>query len=103
MNFNIKSVRQGRLLSGAGLAAISLSLFATPAVAQDETDPIGEGAAASVEDQETDASGQPNDGGTIVVTGSRIARPNFDTIEPSVVIDSEKIEARGFETLGQAP
>ena len=102
MNFNIKSVRQGRLLSGAGLAAISLSLFATPAVAQDETDPIGEGAAASVEDQETDASGQPNDGGTIVVTGSRIARPNFDTIEPSVVIDSEKIEARGFETLGQA-
>jgi iron complex outermembrane receptor protein len=39
---------------------------------------------------------------TIVVTGSRIARPNFDTIEPAVVIDSAQIEARGFETLGQA-
>lgn len=38
----------------------------------------------------------------IVVTGSRIARPNYDTIEPSVVVNAESIEARGFETLGQA-
>lgn len=38
----------------------------------------------------------------IVVTGSRIARPNFDTIEPAVVLNSEQIEGRGFETLGQA-
>jgi iron complex outermembrane receptor protein len=38
----------------------------------------------------------------IVVTGSRIARPNFGTVEPSVVISSEDIETRGFETLGQA-
>lgn len=39
---------------------------------------------------------------TIVVTGSRIKRPNFDTAEPIVVIDTAQIEARGFETLGQA-
>jgi iron complex outermembrane recepter protein len=39
---------------------------------------------------------------TILVTGSRIARPNYDTIEPSVVIDSQQIENRGFETLAQA-
>jgi iron complex outermembrane recepter protein len=38
----------------------------------------------------------------IVVTGSRIQRPNFETLEPAVVIDSAQIEARGFETLGQA-
>jgi len=38
----------------------------------------------------------------IVVTGSRIARPNFETLQPAVVIDSAQIEARGFETLGQA-
>lgn len=38
----------------------------------------------------------------VVVTGSRISRPNFDTIEPAVVINSGQIEARGFETLGQA-
>lgn len=38
----------------------------------------------------------------IVVTGSRIARPNYDTVEPTIVVSSESIEARGFETLGQA-
>ncbi|HEY0413832.1 MAG TPA: TonB-dependent receptor [Allosphingosinicella sp.] len=38
----------------------------------------------------------------IIVTGSRIARPNFDTVEPSVVVTSADIETRGFETLGQA-
>jgi outer membrane receptor protein involved in Fe transport len=38
----------------------------------------------------------------IVVTGSRIPRPNFGTVEPAVVISSEDIETRGFETLGQA-
>ena len=40
--------------------------------------------------------------GEIVVTGSRIKRPNFDTDQPIVVIDSAQIESRGFETLGQA-
>ena len=40
--------------------------------------------------------------GTIVVTGSRLARPNFETLQPAVVINSAQIEARGFETLGQA-
>ena len=39
---------------------------------------------------------------SIVVTGSRIPRPNFDTLQPAVVIDSQQIENRGFETLGQA-
>jgi len=38
----------------------------------------------------------------IVVTGSRIKRPNFETDQPVVVIDSAQIESRGFETLGQA-
>ena len=46
-------------------------------------------------------SGAPTDE-EIVVTGSRISRPNFETLQPSVVIDSAQIESRGFETLGQA-
>lgn len=46
------------------------------------------------------AGAPPED--TIVVTGSRIKRPNFETLQPAVVIDSELIESRGFETLGQA-
>lgn len=103
IKLNILRGKSG-MLASAGVAAISLMTFAAPAYAQDaeETDPIGEGAAATVADQDTDAAGQPVEGDGIVVTGSRIKRANFDTIEPSVVIDSEKIEARGFETLGQA-
>lgn len=46
-------------------------------------------------------AGAPS-GKDIVVTGSRIKRPNFDTVEPTIVIDSAQIESRGFETLGQA-
>jgi outer membrane receptor protein involved in Fe transport len=46
--------------------------------------------------------GTPAADNAIVVTGSRISRPNFDTIEPAVVLSTEQIEARGFETLGQA-
>jgi iron complex outermembrane receptor protein len=45
---------------------------------------------------------QADQSDTIVVTGSRIHRPNYETLQPAVVIDSEDIEARGFETLGQA-
>ena len=41
-------------------------------------------------------------GNNVLVTGSRIARPNFDTDAPAVIISSEQIENRGFETLGQA-
>jgi len=46
-------------------------------------------------------AGAPS-GGELVVTGSRIKRPNFETLEPAIVIDSAQIESRGFETLGQA-
>jgi outer membrane receptor for ferrienterochelin and colicin len=42
------------------------------------------------------------EGGTIVVTGSRIKRANVDTDQPVVVLNSAEIESRGFETLGQA-
>jgi outer membrane receptor protein involved in Fe transport len=39
---------------------------------------------------------------TIVVTGSRIARPNFDTIQPSTVLNSAAIEQRGFVNAADA-
>ncbi len=81
------------LFTSAGLAALA---FASPAFAQDGSD-------LPPEDDDTTPSAitEPSDS-AIVVTGSRISRPNYDTVEPSVVVDSEQIEARGFETLGQA-
>ncbi|HET9428921.1 MAG TPA: TonB-dependent receptor plug domain-containing protein, partial [Allosphingosinicella sp.] len=56
---------------------------------------------------ETGGQGTLPEGGApseeaIIITGSRIARPNFDTLQPAVIIDSQQIENRGFETLGQA-
>lgn len=47
------------------------------------------------------AAGAPRQD-TIVVTGSRIPKPNFDTVEPSVVVTSAQIESRGFSTAAEA-
>jgi len=110
-------------LSSASLAALAFA--SAPALAQTETQqtqaqqardcpqagPTGTAAASGPGTagacQSGDAPGKlPETGApadqTIVVTGSRIARPNFDTLQPSVIVDSKTIENRGFETLGQA-
>ncbi|WP_324750159.1 TonB-dependent receptor [Sphingomonas sp. LY54] len=39
---------------------------------------------------------------SIVVTGSRIPRANFDTAQPAVVLGAEQIEQRGYTNLGEA-
>jgi outer membrane receptor protein involved in Fe transport len=38
----------------------------------------------------------------VVVTGSRIARPGIDTLQPTLVVDNEQIEARGYSNIGEA-
>ena len=100
-------------LSTVSFGALALAT-ATPAVAQDTTSDCAaianeaarqaclENADNSDAQSSADVTQAAEGQGTIVVTGSRIARPNIDTIEPSVVLGSEQIEARGFETLGQA-
>jgi iron complex outermembrane recepter protein len=102
-------------LSSVSFGALALAA-ASPAAAQDDTtqqtsdqtecSAIADAAErqACLETQTANIlpeSTGPSEG-TIVVTGSRIKRPNFETLQPSVVIDSEEIENRGFETLGQA-
>jgi outer membrane receptor protein involved in Fe transport len=47
------------------------------------------------------SAGAPAEG-SIVVTGSRIPRPNFDTVQPAVVLSSEAIEQRGFVDAADA-
>jgi outer membrane receptor protein involved in Fe transport len=73
--------------------AVECSTIADPAQRQRCVDTQGENALPE--------SGAPAEG-SIVVTGSRIKRANFETLQPAVVIDSAQIESRGFETLGQA-
>ena len=47
------------------------------------------------------AAGAPAEG-SIVVTGSRIPKPNFDTVQPSVVLNSAAIEQRGLTNAADA-
>ena len=99
---------QARILSGVSFAALAIAAFPSAALAQVEDC----GALASQAERDACAARQAaaatataqeqEDDANIVVTGSRIARPNFDTNAPAVIIDSEEIENRGLETLGQA-
>ncbi|MDP9009377.1 MAG: TonB-dependent receptor [Pseudomonadota bacterium] len=38
----------------------------------------------------------------VVVTGSRIARPEFDNLEPTTTVDSKAFDQRGYLDVGQA-
>src|SRR5450631_4866863 len=38
----------------------------------------------------------------VVVTGSRIARPEFDNLEPTATVDSKTFDERGYLDVGQA-
>jgi len=42
------------------------------------------------------------DGETIVVTGSRISRPESQTASPIEIVTAESLDARGFQTVAQA-
>jgi len=52
---------------------------------------------SDVEEEEAEAAKQLD---TITVTGSRIPRAGFDTLEPASVITREAIEARGLTNIG---
>ena len=38
----------------------------------------------------------------VVVTGSRIARPEFDNLQPTTTLDSKAFDQRGYLDVGQA-
>jgi outer membrane receptor protein involved in Fe transport len=79
------------LLLAVGPIALALSLAATPTFAQD---------------RQLTAS-DPDEDSTILVTGSRIARPQADTAAPVVTVVAEEIERSGktniSELLSQTP
>ncbi|MXP45130.1 TonB-dependent receptor domain-containing protein [Allopontixanthobacter sediminis] len=85
------NVGKGRLFAGAGLAAVTLATFASPAYAQDADDE----APVTVTEEAPVA-------GAIVVTGTRIRRDEFTTAEPITVITSEEITQAGFNSATDA-
>ncbi len=66
------------------------------------TDPAQHAACIRTQGQNAPAAAGAPAEGSIVVTGSRIPRPNFDTIQPSTVLSSASIEQRGFVNAADA-
>ena len=56
---------------------------------------VGLGHPADVSAQRTDGSGNENVVEEIVVTGSRIPRAGFETLQPATVLDRDALDARG--------
>ncbi len=81
-----------RILGTASLFALAFTSFPAAAYAQDDQDD-----AAFAEASEVD-SGE----GTIVVTGSRIRRPNLDSAVPITSVGPTELTERGDLSLGDA-
>ena len=82
------------LLAGAGIAALA---FTAPAHAQDAP---GELPADRPLENEGETATEDEVG--IVVTGSRIRRPDFDTAEPTQVVTSQFINERALTNVADA-
>lgn len=84
-------------------SALAIAFASGTAHAQEApAEPAADQAQTDLPDTAQTPDTRSTDSSAIVVTGSRIKRPNYDTVEPSVVITTEDIENRGFTTLGQA-
>jgi outer membrane receptor protein involved in Fe transport len=66
------------------------------------TDPTQRRTCLDTQGQNAPATAGAPEAGSIVVTGSRIPKPNFDTVQPSTVINSQAIEQRGFVNAADA-
>ena len=112
MRLDSSSSSAVRLLASTALrtSAIAAGLIAvaSPAYAQTETPPQADQAQATdpvveTAQNDTQAADQTGSGGEgIVVVGSRIPRPNYDTIQPTTVLGSAAIEQRGFVNAADA-
>ncbi|NUR44708.1 MAG: TonB-dependent receptor [Sphingomonas sp.] len=66
------------------------------------TDPAAHATCLETQGQNAAASAGAPAAGSIVVTGSRVPKPNFDTVQPSTVLNSQAIEQRGFVNAADA-
>ena len=106
----------GTSAGSTSILAIALTSLATPAAAQTEQQQVDAAQQAEACDDLAGTArdaclaglgtspppGDPQEEGSIIVTGSRIPRANFDTIQPAVVLGGEQIEQRGYTNLADA-
>jgi iron complex outermembrane receptor protein len=93
----MKSTYRNRLLTTT--LFVSASVLGTPAFAQDVQEPVV-GEPAQAVDETAPAPAPAEDAGReIVVTGSRIARPNLTSNSPIAVVTGEQVVEQGDITL----
>lgn len=99
MAYHSSRGRFGLRVTASVAALAAFAQFSAPAYAQDQA---ATSASDSAQTAGTNVDDTGNDSATIVVTGSRIARPEFDTVQPTQVIGAAQIESRGYTNVGQA-
>jgi outer membrane cobalamin receptor len=82
---------RSRLGSGAASVALVVALVSAPAMAQDTAAPADQSAAATTPESDV-----------IVVTGSRIARPDLEASSPVTVVNSAALEISGVNSAENA-
>lgn len=80
------------------LAGVSAFALVAPAGAHAQANPAASDAAA----QDAVAAGQPVAVSEVIVTGSRIPRPGFDTVRPIETVGRAEIDARAFTNITDA-
>ncbi|HEY5711659.1 MAG TPA: hypothetical protein VIT38_07170, partial [Allosphingosinicella sp.] len=91
-----------RILATVSVAALAAAGFATPAYAQN-----ADGTQCTQEQRDagtcTDAAAEPESSGSnILVTGSRIRRPNLESNVPITSVTAEDLTAQGDVNVGDA-
>ena len=110
----MKTATWNRLLATTVISGVASMALASPALAQTQTPPPGGdeevpvpqspapttgGQAPEVEVDEEGVVEDGSAGTTIVVTGSRIPRPDLTSVSPVTVVNDEQIELTGTQTL----
>ncbi|TWB68337.1 TonB-dependent receptor-like protein [Nitrospirillum amazonense] len=92
------------LMVGAAIGTMGTAASAWAQQAGDATPAPAQVAQAAQQPADTAATGtqQTTSLNEIVITGSRIKRANFDTMQPAEVMGADEIAKRGFTNLGQA-
>ena len=93
-----RSMKQHPLTSAL---LVVLSTATIPAFAQQQT-PLPAETQSTPEAQPADQESGPRTLDTITVTGSRIPRAGFDTLEPATVVTGESIRERGMINVADA-
>jgi len=94
-NINLSIPKRSRL-SVAIIAAVVFNLSLSASVAAQEAEEEEEA------EQATETTRQATELDTVVVTGSRIRRAGFDTLEPATVVTREAIVAQGITNVADA-